>query len=106
MVHTWLLRRGLRKLLTGLILFLIGFVVFTYLMGQPIKIPISFYYPNNLNPLLEEELTPFAIEFTARKGTVIGAIGVISAITGVGYLLVTVVLEYRKKGRYAHRSKI
>jgi hypothetical protein len=48
----------------------------------------------------------FIVESRARPGAVIGAIGVMSAIVGIGYLLATVILEYNKKNRQTNRSKI
>jgi len=124
-VHTWLLRRGLRRLLTGLILFLTGLVVFTYLMEQPFILPrisrtlgITDQFvaipANSARRYLQGQWTDLSfsrklilsmIENRARQGAFIGTIGIFFLIVGIAYLLVTVVLEYMKKRRYAQRSK-
>jgi len=105
MVHTWLLRRGLRKILSVFILVLIGLIVFTHLMAQPIEINHTIR-PVGLVGIPIELRIRFIIEVRARIGASIGAIGIVSAIVGIGYLLATVILEYTKKKRYANRSKI
>jgi len=123
MVHTWLLRRGLRRLLAGLILLLIGFIVFTYLMEQPfiLRTYTHKFVAVSANTVRELLLRPpycikadwvfspklllSMIEDRARQSAFIGAIGIFFLIVGIPYLLVTVVLEHMKKRRYAQRSK-
>jgi len=104
MVHKWLLRRARRRILAGFILvFILGPNLFTYMMSQPIKIPLL---PAIVGVPRGEILIRLIIEGRARVGATIGALGTLFLVFGVLYLLVTVVFEYLKKKRYANRSKI
>ena len=72
MVHKYLVSRGLARILCGLILVLLGFVVFINLMTQPI---ISRFH-------LPEQVVALLLEAKARQGAIIGAIGSIFLIFG------------------------
>jgi hypothetical protein len=103
MVHTWLLSKARGKILTGSILvFVLGPIFFTYIIAKPIEFGIG------LNPLgFPPELRLLALlESRARIGASIGGIGIFFLIVGIGYLLAAFLLEYNKKRRHAHRSKI
>jgi len=110
MVHKWLLKRARGKILTGFILvFIVGPIFFTYMMSHPIE--LSIRRPRDLvsmERLLEirEIEKRIQLEITPSVGASLGVIGIFLLIVGIGYLLATVILEYNKKRRHTHRSKI
>jgi len=101
MVNKWLLKRARGKILAGFILvFIVGPIFFTYMLGQPIEevgINVDLLPPPPPESLLEAR---------ASRAAIIGGIGIFLLIVGIGYLLATVILEYNKKRRYTNRSKI
>jgi len=97
MVHKWLVKRGWGIILFGSILFfIVGPIAFTFL--QP---PIRAMRSTPLSVL--EFLKAY---YRMSVGSGIGAIGIIFIIFGTVYLSTTVILEYMKKRRDTHRSKI
>ncbi len=105
MVHKWLIKKGWGMILFGLILFfVVGPIVYIFL--QPV-LPTS-HHP----PLLRKEQqliysVMFLMEYYRLSwGAGIGAIGIFFIIFGTMYFLATTILEYNKKRRLAHRSKM
>jgi len=101
MVHKWLLRKGLRRILAGLILvFVLGPVFFTIVFNTNVPMPIPFGV-REWSGYSESQIQ----SFKNPLGVWVGGIGIILFAVGTVYLLATVILEYMKKRRYAHRSK-
>jgi len=99
MVHRWLIKKGWGMILFGLILFfVVGPIVYMFL--QP-YIPIMISRPPS-----REILDWLEAFYRMSVGSGIGAIGIFFIIFGTMYFLATTILEYNKKRRLAHRSKI
>jgi len=100
MVHRWLVNKGWGMILFGLILyFVVGPVV--YIFVHP-----SFFYIYHSRNLSREVLMLMTEYFRLSWGAGIGGIGIFFIIFGTMYFLATTILEYNKKRRLAHRSKI
>lgn len=99
MVHRWLIKKGWGIILFGLILFfVVGPIAFMFL--QPTGFGTSVH-PRGWS--IQEWLKAF---YRMSAGSGIGAIGIFFIIFGTMYFLATTILEYNKKRRLAHRSKI
>ena len=102
MVHRLLIKKGWGMILFGLILFfVVGPIAFMFL--QP-YIPIM----TSRHPPIEGSIPIEWLKTLYRMsvGSGIGAIGIIFVVFGTMYFLATTTLEYMKKRRLAHRSKI
>jgi hypothetical protein len=95
-------------ILFGLILFLVvGPIAFVFIqpytpfMISPHPPPPGVSYPEWLEAL--DRLKAF---YRMSVGSGIGGIGIFFIIFGTVYFLATTILEYNKKRRLAHRSKI
>jgi len=99
MVQKWLLRKGFRRILYGIIIVLLGSII----------LAIDYPYPiieERKRYLRTETDTYTSYLFLSDIGNGLIMLGVAVLLIGFMYSLVTVVLEYLKKRRYAHRSKI
>lgn len=98
MVHKLLVKRGWGIILFGSILFfIVGPIAFAFLQ-PPVHTQVVRH---GLAPELLEIIKAY---YRMSVGSGIGAIGIIFIIFGTVYLLTTVILEYMKRRRYAHRS--
>jgi tellurite resistance protein TehA-like permease len=110
MVRVWLVKKGWGMILFGLILFfVVGPIVYMFI--QPYT-PIRFSpHPPPLPPEVSysewlEALDRLRAFYRMSVGSGVGAIGIFFIIFGTMYFLATTTLEYMKKRRLAHRSKI
>ena len=96
MVHKWFLRKGFGRILYGIITVLLGSILLT----------VNYPYP-----IIETERLFIASPgyttylYLSDIGNVLIMFGATVLLIGFMYLLLTGVLEYRKKSRNAHRSK-
>jgi hypothetical protein len=99
MVHKWLVKKGWGIILFGLILFfVVGPIAFVFFQ------PYGLFMFSRPPPI---EVQEWLIAFCRMSvGSGIGAIGIFFIIFGTMYFLATTILEYMKKRRLAHRSKI
>jgi len=95
MVHKWLVKKGWGIILFGLILF--------FVVGPIVYI---FFHPRLSRYLIGDVLKIWDEYYRMSVGSGIGAIGIFFIIFGTMYFLATTILEYMKKRRLAHRSKI
>ena len=101
MVSVWLVKKGWGMILFGLILFfVVGPITFVFI--QPDELTFD-WVPNMFKKGLLFLLQNY---YRMSVGSGIGAIGIFFIIFGTMYFLATTILEYNKKRRLAHRSKI
>jgi hypothetical protein len=107
MVRVWLVKKGWGMILFGLILFfVVGPIVYMFIQPYtPIMISLTLPPEVSYSEWLEalDRLRAF---YRMSVGSGIGAIGIFFIIFGTMYFLATTTLEYMKKRRLAHRSKI
>ena len=117
MVHKWLLKKAREKILTGLIFFLIIGPIWYHFAWNYFR---GDYFANLLKDWdpwrcftvscrggpMTLEVVEHMIKSIGLMGVGIGFIGIIFLIFSSVYLLITVILEYMKKRRYSHISKI
>jgi len=99
MVQKWLLRKGFRRILYGIIIVLVGSII----------VAIDYPYPiiekeSQVRTPAEERYTNYL--FLSDIGNGLIMLGVAVLLIGFTYSFVTTILEYMKKRRHDHRSKI
>jgi len=108
MVRVWLVKKGWGMILFGLILFfVVGPIVYMFIQPYtPIMISLHPPPPEVSYSEWLEALDRSRAFYRMSVGSGIGAIGIFFIIFGTMYFLATTILEYNKKRRLAHRSKI
>jgi len=102
MVHRWLVKKGWGMILSGLILFfVVGPIV--YIFVQPRLYDNGIVIGREASIDVIREINEY---FRWNVSSAVGAIGIFFIIFGTMYFLATTILEYMKKRRLAHRSKI
>jgi hypothetical protein len=95
MVQKWLLRKGFRRILYGIIIVLLGSII------------LAIDYPY---PIVKKERgiipEPYRGLFLSDIGNGLIMFGPAVLLIGFMYFLATTILEYMKKRRLAYRSKI
>jgi hypothetical protein len=99
MVHKWLIKKGWGMILFGLILFfVVGPIV--YIFVQP------YYHTVQRFTFSRDWITMVNEYYRWSVSSAVGGIGIFFIIFGTMYFLATTILEYNKKRRLAHRSKM
>jgi len=101
MVRELLVKKGWGMILSGLILFfVVGPIV--YIFVQPYYYTVqegTFRFSRDWRTMVNEYLR-------WNVSSAVGAIGIFFVVFGTMYFLATTILEYMKKRRLAHRSKM